>query len=63
MLYENCFTAHLNARSLVPHFNDIRNLILTKGLDILAISGTWLKKKVSTENISISGFKFVRVFM
>lgn len=60
-MQDSCFTAaHLNARSLVPHFNEIRDLLTSSNFDVLAISETWLTDAIPNSAISIDGYTFYR---
>lgn len=52
--------AHWNVRSLIPHFNDVKNTILLYDLDIIGLSETWLDNTVSNNIINIQGYDFLR---
>lgn len=57
----NLRCAHLNVRSLIPHINEVKNIILSHNLDILCISETWLDAKVSNNLVNIKGYFFHRI--
>lgn len=52
--------AHINVRSLPAHFNNIKNMIAMKNIDILAISETWLTHELPSNVISIPGYNLYR---
>lgn len=52
--------AHINIRSLIPHFNDFRSHILDKNYSIIAVSETWLDVNVTNEMITIEGYSIIR---
>ncbi|TGZ54362.1 hypothetical protein DBV15_12385 [Temnothorax longispinosus] len=52
--------AHINVRSLLPHFTLVKDLAVYHQLDILAIGETWLRDTIDTKFVDISGFTFVR---
>lgn len=54
-------TAFLNVRSLVPHYSDIKSILLQEKYDILGISETWLSQNIIDNQIQISNYRFIRV--
>jgi len=52
---------HINAQSLLGHFDDIGMLIIERDLDILCISETWLHQDMSNAFINIPNFNVVIV--
>ena len=52
--------AHVNVRSLIPHFSLIKDLISIMSLDILALSETWLRDSDDSNMVSIRDFCIVR---
>jgi len=52
--------AHLNVRSLVAHFSDIKDILLTNNIDVFGLTETWLNEQISSINIKIDGFDFLR---
>lgn len=64
--FENKLTfGHLNCQSIRPsNYNckvdDLKSILVGSGLDIFAVSETWLKPYVSTKSVAIPGYKFFR---
>ena len=59
--YRNCFKiAHLNARSLPRHFDEVSRLVINTDFDIISLSESWLNKSISNNNIKIAGYKMFR---
>lgn len=52
--------AHLNARSLIPHFAEIRQLIHENGIEIMCITETWLNDNIPADAVYINGFELYR---
>lgn len=52
--------AHLNVRSLVAHFVDVKRLILANRYDIFCVSETWLNDNIQYSVVSIDGYVFYR---
>nr|CAH7741509.1 unnamed protein product [Callosobruchus chinensis] len=52
--------AHLNIRSIIPKFNDFKNLLTSKEYLIFAISETWLSDNIKDEAIYIPGYNLIR---
>lgn len=52
---------HVNARSLLRHFDDLAPLVTTERLHIIAISETWLDSSVSNNKIHLAGFNLFRI--
>lgn len=52
--------AYLNVRSLLPHFADLKNLLLEKSFDILGISETWLTQGIPSDHVQVPGYTFLR---
>ena len=51
---------HLNARSLIRHFDDIACLVSSVHPDILAVSETWLNSSVGDGEVYIPGYCLLR---
>ena len=51
---------HINAQSLLGHFDEIELLIKERNIDILCISETWLHQEISSSFISIPNFHIYR---
>jgi len=51
---------HINAQSLLGHFDEIKLLIKERNIDILCISETWLHQEISSNFISIPNFHVYR---
>lgn len=52
--------AHINIRSLLPKFGEIKNFILGKNYDVVGISETWLSPLVNNVDVEIPGYTFIR---
>lgn len=53
--------AHLNVRSLVSHFEYVKNAILLHDIDIMAMTETWLDDSISNNLLHIQGYNIHRV--
>lgn len=51
---------HLNVRSLLPKFTDVKNHIISNNYEIFAISETWLSRCVSDNVISVPNYHLLR---
>jgi hypothetical protein len=51
---------HLNVQSLMAHIHEARRYMIDHDPDILAVTETWLRSSVSSSNIKIEGYQFVR---
>lgn len=51
---------HLNVRSLLNKFNDIRNLVVQEQFHVFGITETWLKSDVGNNTITLPGFSLFR---
>ena len=51
---------HLNARSLLPHFDDIASLVSKYRPEILALSETWLDSSVTDSEINLPNYFLYR---
>ncbi|KAG5876428.1 hypothetical protein JTB14_010281 [Gonioctena quinquepunctata] len=51
--------AHINIRSRFTGSNDLRNLVITKEYDLLAVSGTWLETNSDVTMFQILRYKFI----
>lgn len=61
----NIAFGHLNCQSIRPSaynskVDELKNILLDSGINLFAISETWLKPYVSTSSLSIPGYSFVR---
>lgn len=52
--------SHLNVRSLQAHLNEVRESVHTDGVDILALTETWLFRRTPSADIAIDGYKLYR---
>ena len=52
--------AHINARSLYPKLDEIREIVIKSNIDILCISETWLDNTILNSEISIPGYSIAR---
>ncbi|KAK9751451.1 hypothetical protein QE152_g5041 [Popillia japonica] len=52
--------AHINVRSLVPKFHDVVDCVLSKEIDILALSESWLTANINSNNLLINDFILFR---
>nr|CAI5844530.1 unnamed protein product [Callosobruchus analis] len=53
--------AHLNVRSLLAHFNCVKNLILENKFHIFGTSETWLDDSISDDDMHINNYNFIRL--
>ena len=53
--------AHLNIRSLKNKTADLEQFLRSNPYDLLGISETWLDADISSDTISIDGYKFERL--
>lgn len=51
---------HQNVRSLIPHLDALKNIIISEGIGVLAVSETWLHRELGSELVHISGYDFLR---
>lgn len=52
--------AHLNVRSIIAHFADVKDVLIANNFDIFGVTETWLNESISSENLKIDGFNFIR---
>ena len=52
--------AHLNCRSLLSAIDDVRRLIVIEGIDILALTETWLDESIDDSEVSLAGYSILR---
>lgn len=52
--------AHLNCRSLLPSFDDVRDLLNQHNFTILALTETWLNEDVDDADLHIDGYVLLR---
>ena len=52
--------AHLNVRSLVKKFDQVRLLLLDSAIDVFTISETWLKQNLADGLFGLDGYKMYR---
>ena len=52
--------AHLNAGSLVKHFHEVKDTLLTGFYDFIGITETWLTNDISDEMITVEGYHILR---
>ena len=58
--YDNLKVEHLNAQSLIGNFNQIEAHILSRDIDIMCISESWLLPLTANRFIDISGYTIYR---
>lgn len=51
---------HLNVRSLLPKVDELRNNFLTKSMDVLCFSETWLHQNITNVTIELPGYDVLR---
>lgn len=51
---------HLNIRSLLPKMDELRLLMSSNPLDVLAVSETWLNESIGDAEESLPGYTFIR---
>lgn len=56
----NVEIAHLNIRSLLPKFNELKHHIIDKNCDSIALTDTWLGKDKTNAHIAITGYNVVQ---
>lgn len=52
--------AHINLRSIFTGFNEFSTLILEKDLDVVMVTETWLSGDISSDIVTIPGYRFFR---
>ena len=52
--------AHLNVRSLLAHFDNVRELLIGSDYDVFAVTETWLCEDVPEEAVRVGGYTFLR---
>lgn len=57
---DNLKVEHVNARSLLSCFDEIKLLIVDRNIDILCITETWLVPNVPNRLVNIQGYKLFR---
>lgn len=57
---QNIIIAHINCRSLINTFDDLRDYILMQDLDIVGITETWLKPHIISRAVEIPGYTLFR---
>lgn len=58
-MHRKLSTAHVNVRSLIPHVDELRNLISPYNYDLVAISETWISRGCNTDAVAMNGYTFV----
>lgn len=56
----NLRIAHLNVRSLVAHFAELKGFLLNSSFDIIGLSETWLHPGVRDCDLNINGYALIR---
>ncbi|VEN53741.1 unnamed protein product [Callosobruchus maculatus] len=57
---ENISLAHVNVRSLLSNFGNLKAHVLEKDFTFLLVSETWLSRDVSDSEVAIEGYKILR---
>ena len=52
--------AHLNVRSLLAHFNELKQIIFDNDFDIVCITETWLNSGLDSDSVNVDGYTFYR---
>ena len=52
---------HLNIRSLLPKFDQIKTLLTQHDIDVLTISETWLNSNIEDKLVAIPGYTLLRL--
>lgn len=52
--------AHLNVRSLVPHINELEDIVISESVNVMAVGETWLHNGIHSSLVQINGFEFIR---
>lgn len=52
--------AHINIRSLLPCYQDIKHLLYSKAYDILALTETWLSPSIDEDALRINHYTLYR---
>lgn len=55
------FIGSLNVRSLLPSYQNIKEIILSNNFDAFTICETWLNETISNEYLNIDGFQIYRI--
>lgn len=58
--HKNLKIANFNVSSLVAHFSDIRDLVLTNGFHLICMTETCLKPWIPSSVVQINGYKLIR---
>lgn len=56
----NFLIAHLNCRSILNTFEELKFYITSQNIDILGLSKTWLNEKIDNNVIRIPGYILIR---
>nr|CAI5855846.1 unnamed protein product [Callosobruchus analis] len=56
----NLLLAHLNCRSIVNTFEELKSYVLMQNFDIIGISETWLKPSILSKVVEIPGYFLIR---
>lgn len=51
---------HINIRSLLPSFNNLKDIIIDNDFSIFCISETWLAGDIVGEHLNIVNYSFIR---
>jgi hypothetical protein len=52
---------HLNPGSVVPHIGEMKEMFRDVNFQLVAVSGTWYKSKHTIAQVSLNGFRVIRV--
>lgn len=52
--------AHLNVRSLLSVIDDVNHMIVSEGVDVLAITETWLDEMIADSEVCPNGYNIYR---
>lgn len=58
---DNLIIGHLNSRSIVNTFDELKQYVLMQNFDCLAVSETWLKPHITSSEIIIPGYILLRM--
>lgn len=60
MALKNFKIAHVNVRSLLPSFQDFKNILLEYDFSIVGLSETWLNKHIDNSHVAVDGYQLLR---
>lgn len=52
--------AQLNVRSLIPHLDELKQLVFSNNFDIICLTETWLNNNITSDAVQIPGYLMFR---